>query len=184
MSKNATSSTLPPAFDHSDVHARVYQALEEFRKRDLDLLYLRTNERTLCHRFAVYLEPLFPSWTVDCEYNRNLNRPKTLDRDGLDKTIPDVIIHRRNRPENLCVFEVKKSTHTPSTISRARKLIELYVESVRTSYLPRYPNGAVIIFPIGDHDKLRCDWYHRGRGPRNVVGISTCTEYPWIDSKQ
>ena len=81
----------------------------EFKNRDweTDLKFLKIYEPTICHRIAVYLEPRFYRHHVDCEYNK----------DGYDakrnlsgsKIRPDIIIHRRRKPINLAVFELKKA---------------------------------------------------------------------------
>jgi hypothetical protein len=79
-------------------------------------------ERTLTHRLAVYLEPQFPGWKVDCDYDRLGERTLRLPRgsivstdDHLAKSIyPDIVVHQREIPRNLLAIEVRKaSNHQP-----------------------------------------------------------------------
>jgi hypothetical protein len=97
----------------------VARALNELLARDGDLLGINANERSITFRFAMYLQPAFPAWTVDCEYNRDGTDPKRIgnlelypDSEDEDaKTVfPDVIVHRRRTRENHLVLEFKKST--------------------------------------------------------------------------
>ena len=81
------------------------------------------NESSISHRLANYLEPHFPGWNVDCEYNRNHDDPKRLqiqrrniESDDTQATtvFPDIIIHRRGTDDNLVVIEMKKTTSQES----------------------------------------------------------------------
>jgi hypothetical protein len=73
------------------------------------------------HRLVNYLEPHFPGWNVDCEYNRNHDdkkqldiHPRKLQSDDTQATtvFPDIIIHRRGTEENLVVIEMMKTSST------------------------------------------------------------------------
>lgn len=95
------------------------QALSALLERDAEILKTDVNERTISHRLAVYLEPYFSGWNVDCEYNRNHDDPKRLniprrevpDNDTQARTVfPDIIVHKRGTDENLLVIEMKKTT--------------------------------------------------------------------------
>jgi hypothetical protein len=94
-------------------------ALDLLLSADEDILRLDINERTISHRLAVYLEPHFPGWNVDCEYNRDHEDVKRLDirrrdvhSDDTQATtvFPDIIVHRRGTDQNLLVIEMKKTT--------------------------------------------------------------------------
>ncbi len=102
---------------------KIEQALKEALKtllaRDKEILRADINERTISHRLALYLEPYFGDWNVDCEYNRNHNDPKRLeiprkmvrnDDTRASTVFPDIIIHKRDTNENLLVIEIKKTT--------------------------------------------------------------------------
>lgn len=99
------------------------ESLELLLRADEGILWIDINERTISHRLAIYLEPHFPGWNVDCEYNRNHDDPKRLkiDRryvrsdDTQGTTVfPDIIVHRRGTDENLLVIEMKKTTSRES----------------------------------------------------------------------
>ena len=85
--------------------------------KDASLLENDLAERCIAHRFAVYLEGVFPGWDVDCEYNRDGNWVKEIPlsddcRELLRKServSPDIIVHRRGDPgPNLLAIEIKK----------------------------------------------------------------------------
>lgn len=97
--------------------AAVLRALQRFFACDADLLKLDANERTITHRFAMYLQDELPDWHVDCEYNRDGHDPKRVslptlhprDDDSDATTVfPDVIVHHRGLEENYLVLEFKK----------------------------------------------------------------------------
>ena len=101
------------------IEAALFQSLDILVWSDSDMLYNDVNERSISHRLAVYLEPLFPGWNVDCEYNRDHDEPKLLDivprnvtsDDTQARTVfPDIIVHKRGTNENLLVIEMKKTT--------------------------------------------------------------------------
>ncbi len=93
------------------VAQKVSEALERLLAQDADLLILDVNERAITGKLAGYLRSLFPEWHVDCEYNRDGHKVKTVSGQVV---VPDVIVHRRGKPENLLVIEVKKSNSRES----------------------------------------------------------------------
>jgi hypothetical protein len=94
-------------------------ALDELLGNDRSLLEADANERAITHRLGVYLAVLFPSWDVDCEYNRDGHEVKALSGQVV---VPDVIVHRRGTQENLLVIEVKKTTSNESDEADKKKL--------------------------------------------------------------
>jgi hypothetical protein len=108
-------------------------ALGKLFDRDADLLRNDVNERTITHKLAEYLEPEFPGWNVDCEYNRNHDqtkkpwslRDKVAPIDNTDgiSVFPDIIVHKRLTDENLLVIEVKKSSSCESSDFDKQKLL-------------------------------------------------------------
>src|SRR3954469_7596503 len=101
---------------------KIIAALTDFYARETHLLDRDLGERTLTHRFAVALERQFPEWSVDCDYNRLGERTWKLPKasivstdDELGKSIyPDIVVHRREVPENLLAIEVRKAAnHQP-----------------------------------------------------------------------
>ncbi len=101
------------------VESALNQAINRLLIADADILIMDVNERTISHRLANYLEPHFPGWNVDCEYNRNHDDPKRVDirrrnieSDDTQATtvFPDIIVHKRGTTDNLVVIEMKKTT--------------------------------------------------------------------------
>jgi hypothetical protein len=110
--------------NHSELKKIVYRALDEFYKRDPELLDLDASEWAIAHRLAVYLEhELPPEWNVDCEYNRQGSEGEAKAMGNGGKIRPDVVIHHRTllEPEhNLLVIEVKKC-ETDADLMKARE---------------------------------------------------------------
>jgi hypothetical protein len=81
----------------------------------------RVHERSTAHRLAVQMEPEFPQWNIDCEYDRSERMRKLLDgirncdpERETERIFPDIIVHHRgaNGPEhNLLVVELKKNAN-------------------------------------------------------------------------
>ncbi|MDP3052599.1 MAG: hypothetical protein Q8N22_01425 [bacterium] len=104
------------------------------------LLEKDVNERSITHKLAECLTPLFPEWDIDCEYNRvgdKLYNPKKIglfpepvsSDDGKAVTIyPDIIIHHRGKiglDNNLAVIELKKNPNKKQSdkdIDKIRKI--------------------------------------------------------------
>lgn len=98
-----------------------------FKNRDIFLLDVNINERSMTHKFAEYLQQKVGSdWNVDCEYNRNFKdkkfvymlESKILEYEVLEESrvsvrkrvFPDIIVHKRTSEKNLLVIEAKKSS--------------------------------------------------------------------------
>jgi hypothetical protein len=101
------------------IERALYASLDQLIRSDSEILINDLNERSITHRLANYLEPHFPGWNVDCEYNRNHDDPKRLeikrrniksDDTHATTVFPDIIIHRRGTDNNLLVIEMKKTT--------------------------------------------------------------------------
>jgi hypothetical protein len=98
---------------------RAKLGIRAFLAREHVLLEVDANERSLSHKLAEYLQAEFQGWNVDCEYNRDVDRVKQLPAPEQTQTdaedgatiFPDIIVHRRKRPENLLVIEVKKTSN-------------------------------------------------------------------------
>ncbi len=104
---------------HELIEKALHESISKLLRSDADILINDINERTISHRLAIYIEPYFSGWNVDCEYNRNHDDPKRLDiqrrnikSDDTQATTvyPDIIVHRRGTDENLVVIEIKKTT--------------------------------------------------------------------------
>jgi hypothetical protein len=97
--------------DFSEVRSKVRSALDCLLLRDASLLELNGSEWAVAHRLAVYLEHLFPEWSVDCEYHRQgMDGDIKVNEAGRHRR-PDISIHRRGKIDldsNLLVIELKK----------------------------------------------------------------------------
>ncbi len=157
-----------------EVKRRVLIALRRLYKDDHDLLDVWAHERSLTHKLAEYLQQEFPAWNVDCEYNRFNNEPKRLTEirkkvlsDDLEsRTVyPDIIVHKRRRPENLLVIEVKKSKpsgnletdeHDEKKLMRFTEIDEFLYEYALYILLDK--NEPLSIFLYRDGERTGEDW--------------------------
>lgn len=128
--------------DKIDIIEKLEIAIEMFFSNDAWLLEKDLSERSITHKLAEYLQPLFLNYNVDCEYNGNVERGEggrkrisilkqdlegkgllkdkeisEIDTDYADRSVfPDIIVHKRGTNDyNLCIVEVKKSTSTVSS---------------------------------------------------------------------
>lgn len=131
------------------VQLRVRRALKALFKHDWALLDGDASERAIASRLASHLEPLFPGYNVDVEYNRHGLDPKAVElgatcRGGGKKLIvPDVIVHhRRNDDNNLLVIEMKKETNSESRECDRAKIVAMKREL-------NYQYGLIIDLPAG-----------------------------------
>lgn len=113
---------------HTELN-KVVTALGEFYAHETFLMEKDLGECTLTHRLAVHLEKQFSGWEVDCDYNRLgeriLHLPHgtiTSTDDDLAKSVfPDIVVHRRNIPNNLLAIEVRKAgNHQPPEHDRQK----------------------------------------------------------------
>jgi len=140
-----------------DVKRKVERAIEILRKNDSFLIDNNANERSISHKLAEYLQQEFKEWHVDCEYNRigdlikKIEVPKdTITWDDTEqKTVfPDIIVHKRNTPDNLLVIEIKKSNNTVKRDLDKRKLIAFTKDSNGTEDSYNYKFGFFICFNV------------------------------------
>lgn len=128
--------------DADPIVARVREAIGRLLGSDGFLLTNDVNERSISHKLAEYLQAVFPSWNVDCEYNRDHDSVKKLRigpraptaADTEARTVyPDIVVHRRGTNQNLVVIEVKKSTNSDSGSYDRRKL-RLFITELNYIY--------------------------------------------------
>jgi len=104
--------------EEREVIRKVNLALDLFYEKDAHLIEINVHERSIAHKFAEYLQLLFPGYNVDCEYDKHGKYTKTLEgisecrgEDATDRILPDIIIHNRGvDDENLAAFEVKSKS--------------------------------------------------------------------------
>ncbi|WP_144922328.1 hypothetical protein [Halorubrum salsamenti] len=129
----------------------VEDALETLFEDDRPLLVNDSNERSITHRLAIYLEQeikdLEPDYVVDVEYNRVTEengatdsikkrvsydeltdscRGRRIQDDDTDAqtVFPDIIVHERESSDhNLLVIELKKTSSTESGDCDKEKIV-------------------------------------------------------------
>ena len=83
--------------------------------QDKELRYANPAERAIVGRLANMIAGKFDGWSIDIEWNRREDVIKKLPYDLSDEElkeqgaiVPDLIVHRVGKRENLLVVEVKK----------------------------------------------------------------------------
>jgi hypothetical protein len=142
---------------------RLPKALNQLVQEEPELFVFGVNERSMTHKLAEYLQPLFPGWHVDCEYNRKgHDNTKTLhlpiegtktDDTEARTVFPDIIVHRRGGPENLLVVEVKKSTNRAHQFDLQK--LEAFVEQLGYQY------AAFVELIVGEEPDYKLRWIHK-----------------------
>ena len=86
--------------------------------QDQELAYADPAERAIVARLAKLLDGKFEGWSIDTEWNRREDLIKRLPYDLTDDElkehgaiVPDLIVHRVGKRENLLVVEVKKASN-------------------------------------------------------------------------
>ncbi len=111
---------MPDKHDERYVEKAVENAWTDLVREDYQLLKNNANERSITHKLAEHLKSQFPSWHVDCEYNKDGIDPKRVHIDSKDipcddpngvTAFPDIIVHERGTSNNLLVIEAKKDTN-------------------------------------------------------------------------
>lgn len=103
-----------------NIRNKVLRAYRRFLEKDSYLLTIKANERSITHRFAIYIEQAFVGFNVDCEFNRDGLDIKKLDTfkkvvesdDTKGVSVyPDIIVHHRGTANNFIVIEAKTSSN-------------------------------------------------------------------------
>lgn len=152
------------------VELRVLNALETLLLNDSYLIIEGLSERSITHKFAEYLQQVFRSWHVDCEYNKLGSDEKTLPlMEGDDwaedsRVYPDIIVHRRGMPKDqddpphCLVVEARKHSATSEKIRRDREKIDRYLDAEL-----RYRYGLLVEFRVeGEQVTYELEWKERG----------------------
>ena len=134
------------------------EALAKLVAQDAYLLANDLNERTITHKLAEYLQPLFPDRNVDCEYNRDGHEPKRVRLQPAGEgppdlgsyVYPDIIVHQRGTNDhNLLIIEAKKAYRNNDAIDHDRAKVEAFASDLR------YRFGAVVVFKV-THENPEC----------------------------
>jgi len=133
-------------------------------ERDWHLLRHNAAERAISHRLAVYLEPHFAGFHVDCEYNRSGRRPKELlglrgkaaSGEG-SRVLPDIVVHRRGaNSNNLLIIEMKKSASKAADECDMAKL-----RAYQCEFDYQYAVFVKILVGSATHGFARLEWITR-----------------------
>jgi hypothetical protein len=160
------SNILMPSFD--EVRHKIEKALRLLYKNDLFLITNTTNERSITHKLAEYIQILFPEWHVDCEYNRkgeDIKRLYSIDECSeqrkTNRIIPDIIIHHRCMHNNLLVIETKVKNKSDNDDICDRKKLQLLTQK-DGEY--GYEWGLYIQFHHNEENKIKktLTWYANG----------------------
>lgn len=154
------------------IKIKLNNSLKKLRKKDEFLLEIDTNERSITHKLACYLQQEFLDKDVDVEYNRYQNLVKKIplpknsvnQQDTEAKTVfPDIIIHKRgSKEDNLLVIEVKKSTNDNNNFDKVK--IKAFIDD--KDY--KYEYGLFLCIDMkGNNDKYKwcyrnndkCEWF-------------------------
>ncbi len=123
------------------------EALHRLYHQDFELIEHAVNERSVVFRFGLYFAELlskssFSSYNLDCEYNRNMGKPKRT-KNFTDGAIPDVLLHRRNsNEENILVLEFKGYWNKADRENDHKKIIDFTSQDEDNQY--KYALGGVV----------------------------------------
>jgi hypothetical protein len=123
------------------------------------MLIKKGQERALSNRLGMYLFRYFPSWDVDCEYNRiECDDHRKQNAAGAVR-MPDVIIHKRGVlgiDNNLLWIEVKiHNCHTDEDITKIKE----FTSAPSVSRTIQYRYGLSLSFL----PEVRIVWVNNGR---------------------
>lgn len=153
---------------YEEIDVKVRRALDDLRQKDHQLLKTKAHEIAITHQMACYLKKYFPSWHVDCEYNRREGLSK-INSHGEDIR-PDIIIHERydpdkpNKKNNLLVIEVKKNE------SGAQNDRDKLIELTRIDGNYCYKFGISLCISVDLPYSAKWDLYYHGRYDRTIMG--------------
>lgn len=130
-----------------ELKGMVDEALHRLYHQDPELIEFAVNERSVVFRFGLYFAELLPkssfsSYNLDCEYNRNMGKPKRT-KNFPDGVIPDVLLHRRNsNEENILVLEFKGYWNKADRENDHKKIIDFTSQDEDNQY--KYALGGVV----------------------------------------
>jgi hypothetical protein len=141
------------------IRQRLQRCIDRLIDQDWRLLELGPSERAVMHRLAVYIGQEFPTWHVDCEYNRQGEegkRKQIILESGADSSDadPDIIVHvRGSNGPNLLAIELKPTSSTADEKEKDRKKLKAYLGQ------HEYDHAVFILYgckgDVGFHDMER-----------------------------
>lgn len=132
--------------------------------QDEELIYANPGERAIVMRLAQLLPARFPDWSIGYEWNRREDVAKRL-RHGVTEDdlvcegliVPDIIVHRVGKRENLLVVEVKKANNKDYD-GDIWKLEGMTVQDGAYGYAA----GLHLVLDVPSGQVLLCDVYMNG----------------------
>lgn len=138
-------------FKIKEIKEIISETINLFLIKDLKLFEIDSHERTISQNFSTYLKSKFPGWEIDCEYNRNMNEIKKLEKNGKQvKIYPDIIIHHRVTKKNLLVIEIKKSPPYSLSDQEVKDDLER-LKKMTTIEKYKYQFGLFILFFVKEN---------------------------------
>lgn len=141
-----------------EVKDKIIRAYRILFARDSNLFVADVNERSITHRFAMYIQDEFPEYDVDCEYNRDGLEAKRLNSfkkpiDNSDtngaSVYPDIIVHHRGTRDNFIVIEAKKSSNLQEHQDEGQcKCDHCKLRAYKNDLSYHY--AFFVIFPVGN----------------------------------
>lgn len=131
----------------TELKSLIDEALKKLYNNDPELIECAVNERSIVFRFGLYFAELlsnssFKGYHLDCEYNRNLGKPKRT-KNFPTGVIPDVLLHRRNaNDENILVLEFKGYWNKSDRNNDHNKIIDFTNQAEDNIY--KYGIGGVV----------------------------------------
>lgn len=168
-------------YSEEEIKNKLHLALEKLYVKDWYLLEKSVHERSITHKLAEYLQPLFPDYDVDCEYNNNIDdrkkwvseeakdllkeklseiknslNPQNWDLDEeIDKLsknfYPDIIVHKRNT--NKCNLLIIEAKKYGSDQAFDEEKIKAFTNTTDNIHKYKYQLGALVTFDTGEYFK-------------------------------
>jgi hypothetical protein len=140
--------------DDDQVAGGVLGSVARLFEFDMALLERDASERSIASQFARHLQPFFPDYHIDVEYNLMGDVPKRVAWNGDPALVyPDLIVHRRRTQVNVLVMEIKKGSNAASKDDDIQKLAAYKIEL-------GYRHALFMRFGVGDEagTVLECEW--------------------------
>jgi hypothetical protein len=139
----------------------VLGGLNRLFERDVQLLTCNASEQAIAAKLAQYLQPHFPGYHVDVEYNRMGKVPKKVTwSERPDEVYPDIIVHLRMTDKNVLAIELKKNSNSEK---KEKDILKLGAYRRELGYLHalfiRLGVGA------GAGTVSECEWVHLDKEP-------------------
>lgn len=143
------------------IREKIDRAIQAVLKNDLFLLMNNSDEWSISHKLAEYLQQEFPEWHVDLEYNRDKDQVKEIKG---KKIRPDIIVHLRNTGNNLLVVEIKKSSNLDNLEDDRDRLRKFTAPKGKF----RYRLGLLVIFYVSEQypNAPMFEFFRNGRRTR------------------